>query len=169
MIWIMNSDALRQELLQSIGSTLAADRSLIALEIMKIPGSIEFLMDLLFEDPPVSTRFSWLLGDISSKDVNYCRFILHFFKNNYDKIKVKDKDRVIAKQAMLCEEELDEEVEAWLMNKLLACFANPQGAKSLESYSLKYLEKLAIKYPELMNELHHIAEMKKERNPFFGI
>ena len=136
----MNSEVLRQELLQNIGSSTAADRSLIASEILKTPDSIEFLMDILFEEPPLSTRFSWLLGDISMKDSNYSNVILAFFKSNYQRINVKDKDRVIAKQAMLYGKDPGEDLEAWLMNKLLACFAYPQGSKSLESYSLKYLD-----------------------------
>ena len=107
---------------------------------------------LLVENPPISNRTTWLLGGLSSKKSDYAPQITRFLFKHFDDIKVHDLDRVLAKQCMLCGDNLPEEIEGELVNRLFDFALQPKRSKSTKHYALKALDAVFKKYPALKIE-----------------
>jgi len=158
----MKDHSFREYIIEYIAVSSGADREIIAKKIIDEEIKIPEFLDILFLDPPICTRFSWLLGDLSSRTEIYIVDIITFCLNNLDKIKVPDIDRVIAKQAMLNSNALEEETEGLLLEHLFESIASSYSSVSTQRYSFLSLKIISKKYPDLLTELKLILLEKKE-------
>ena len=146
---------LKTEIIQQIGKSSSVERDIFAKEIIENKLPISDLLDILLLEHPVSTRFSWLLGDISSRQPSFAPVILVFCFQNIQRIKIKDIDRVVAKQSYLCgAKNIPEAIEGELVDQLFEWLIDSKSSVSTKSFSLWALDQLCEKYPDLRIELN---------------
>lgn len=145
--------ALRKEIIQNIGTSMSSYRTALAKRIIDDEIPLTGLMDILLEEHPTSTRFSWLLGDISDQHPEKSREILIGCFEILPDIRIKNFDRTIAKQAMICGHNIPEDLEGEMVDKLFDWLMDPKISVSTKNNCLFALEKICEKYPELKEEL----------------
>jgi hypothetical protein len=149
----MKNRSLKDNLILLIGSSIAAERKILAKEIIDDSFPICELLDILYLHHPVSTRFSWLLTDLCEMDKNLSPEILKFSFEHRKKVKAKHFDRVIAKQAFICGMNIPENIEVAVLDWLIGKFSDKNSQVTTRYYAKKALLNLNSKYPELRNEL----------------
>ena len=146
---------LKTEIIEEIGKSSSVERNIFAREIIENKIPISDLLEILFLEHPVSTRFSWLLGDISSRQPFLAPVILVFCFQNIKKIKIKDIDRVVAKQSYLCgAKNIPKAIEGELVDQLFEWLTDSKSSISTKSFCLWALDQLCEKYPDLRMELN---------------
>ncbi len=146
-------EEIRKEIIQNIGTSMSSYRYALAKQIIDEAIPLSGLMDILLEDHPISTRFSWLLGDISDQCPEKSREILIGCYELSPEVRIKNFDRTIAKQAMLCGKNIPENIEGEIVDKLFDWLIDPKISVSTKNNCLFALEKICQKYPELKEEL----------------
>ncbi|MBR9921678.1 MAG: hypothetical protein GYB31_12640 [Bacteroidetes bacterium] len=102
--------------------------------------------------PPISTRFSWLLGDIGLIDASFSPIILSYCMDHFHEIKIPNFERVIAREAKTCAPDFPKGREAEVIDLLLEFYHNPKMIVTTRKYAKAALDKIADKYPEIRNE-----------------
>lgn len=148
----MNTHKIRNQIIETIGSSYASDRIIIAQRIIDQQVPLSELMDILKLDHPVSTRFSWLMSDLCDLDNSLSPEILLYSFYNREQINALNFERVIAKQAYLNGMNIPEEIEGEILDWLFVHLANPKTQTSIKYYIKKALKNLIRKYPDLENE-----------------
>ena len=156
----MANKSIRQQIIDNIGNSDSAYRELLAREIIDQSVDIRELMDIILLDHPISTRFTWLLGDLSGMDSSFAPPILTYCHDNLDKIKVKDINRVIAKQCYLAGNHIPDKIEGKLIDHLFEWWTSKKSTISTKHYAKKALYNLCQKYPELKMELDEILKIR---------
>ena len=149
----MNKD----ELINNILHSSAAERASLVREFVSMNIKRVDYMDILLMEHPISTRFSWFLNDVSFVAPENAPKTLEFCYKNRNKIIVKDIDRVIAKQSFFCASNLPEKLEGEIVDSLFNWLQNPQKSISTREYALKALDRITMKYPDLLDEFHIIV------------
>ncbi len=164
----MEIQALKKEIKSNIGKSDAAYRIGLAKQIILNKVAIEDIVEMLLEEPPVSTRFSWLLGDISMQAADKAPEILEACFKRLDHIHIKNFDRTLSKQALICGDHIPEQLEGTIVNKLFEWLSSPTTSVSTKNNSLFALENLCKKYPELKSEYLAVVadQMDKNTNDF---
>jgi hypothetical protein len=149
----MTLEAIKKEIRLNIGSSSSRYREQLATQILADGIPLQELIDLLLEEHPVSTRFSWLLGDISTQSPDKSKEILQACFGILPQVRIKNFDRTLAKQAMICGPDLPENLEGEIVHKLFDWLIDPTTSVSTKNHCLFALENLCKKYPELKAEL----------------
>ncbi|MBK7966185.1 MAG: hypothetical protein IPK10_13485 [Bacteroidetes bacterium] len=102
----MSVASIKNEIIKNIGSSYAEYRITLAQKILKQKIPLKELFPILYLEHPTSTRFSWLLGDISAIDPSKSREIIIEGFKNFNRIKILNFDRTLAKQCLLCGNDL---------------------------------------------------------------
>ena len=160
----MKIKKLRKEIILNIGSSTAEYRESLARQIIADKISIKFLIDILLEEPPISTRFSWLLGDISIQSADRSKEILTECFKKLDQINIKNFDRTLSKQMLICGHDIPKSLEGEVVNNLFDWLLDPQKTVSTKNNCLFALENLCKKYPELKSEFIEVLKDQKELN-----
>ena len=146
------SNDLKKEIIRNIGTSNSTYRTVLARRILDDNTALSQLMDILLEEHPVSTRFSWLLGDIGEQNPEKSGEILMSCFKILPQVRIKNFDRTLSKQAMLCAPKFPEAIEGELVTKLFDWLMDPKTSVSTKNHCLFALEKLCKKYPELKEE-----------------
>lgn len=158
----MTIDELRNEIRANIGDSTSEYRSKLANQIIAHNISLKAIMNILLDDHPVSTRFSWLLGDIIIQSPDKSKeIIIECYKRLAD-IKIKNFDRTLSKQILICGDNLPIELEGRIVNDLFNWLNDTKITVSTKNNSLFALENLSKKYPELKEELIELIRSQKE-------
>jgi len=155
---------LRKEINLNIGTSTTTYREALAKLIISNNISIKHLIDLLFEKPPISTRFSWLLSDISLQSPERSKEILLECLKKQDKVKIKNFDRSVSKQILICGHNIPKEIEGQVVNLLFEWLLDPNKSVSTKNNCLFALENLFKKYPDLKEEFIATLNDQKELN-----
>lgn len=158
----MSIEEIRREIKIHIGSSASNYRENLASQIIRYRIPISRLMDLLLEEPPISTRFSWLLGDVIIQSPEKSKEILVECYKRLNHIRIKNFDRTLSKLIFTCGENLPEELEGELVNKLFEWLNDTKITVSTKNNSLFALENLCKKYPELREELVEMIYIQKD-------
>ncbi len=149
----MSVASIKKEIIKNIGSSYADYRVPLAHKILKQKIPLKELFPILYLEHPTSTRFSWLLGDISVIDPSKSKeIVLEGFKN-FDRIKILNFDRTLAKQCLVCGNGLPEKLEGEIVDRLFYWLNKHEISVSTKYYSMMALYHLCKKYPDLKNEL----------------
>jgi hypothetical protein len=112
---------------------------------------------LLLLDEATAARFSWLLGDLSDLNSKFAQDILKFMLTH--PVPLKDTDRVMAKQYCLCTDELEESIEAKLIEIFFESILKTKSPHEFDQVS-RALLKVSKSYPELKKEYKEILELR---------
>lgn len=145
-------EAFKHELIRELAKSSTAKRNVWAHKILNENISISSLLDLLLLDQPTATRFSWMLGDLSSIDNRYTYEIIAYGFANLSKISVPDIKRVILKQCSLSEGNYPENLEGKVMSSAFEWLEDPQTSISTKEMAIKTLLALCKKHPEIAPE-----------------
>lgn len=149
----MSEVALKKEIINTIGKSFSEDRIKLAKKIIRQKIPLKSLFPILYMDHPTSTRFSWLLGDISAIDPDKAPEIIVAGFKNFDRIHILNFDRTLAKQCMICGDNLPKKIEGEIVDRLFSWLNDPAISVATKYYSLLCLYHLCGKYPDLKNEL----------------
>lgn len=149
----MSISSIKQEILNHIGSSYAHYRIPLAHKILKKKIPLKDLFPLLYLEHPTSTRFSWLLGDISVIDPSKSKEIIVEGFKNFERIHILNFDRTLAKQCMVCGNDLPEKLEGEIVDRLFYWLNTPGITVTTKYYSMMALFNLLQKHPDLKNEL----------------
>ena len=138
--------------METIGKSSNDDRRAIVNQLLKDKTPITKLLDILLSSTPICTRFSWLIGDLSEQDSSYTAEIIPFILENKTEIQVPDINRVLAKQCYLSTPHFPEKLEGQLIDTLFHYLSDTRETISTKDYSMKALEKVVAKYPDLKSE-----------------
>jgi hypothetical protein len=154
-------DQARKHITEKIGNSYASDRKELARFIINVDIALPDILDILFMDHPVSTRFSWMLSDLVEEEDRLAPVLLEYAFYHRERIKALNFERVIAKQAYLCGAAIPEDLEGELLDWLLHLYSKSKIQPSIRHYVKKNLANLVKKYPELQNEIDLITEQTK--------
>ena len=149
----MSTASIKKEITKNIGSSFSEYRIAIAHKIIKQKIPLKDLFPILFLEHPTSTRFSWLLGDISGIDPSKSKEIIVEGFKNFDRIHILNFDRTLAKQCMICGDDLPRKLEGEIVDRLFYWLNTPSISIATKYYSMLTLFNLCRKYPDLKNEL----------------
>ncbi|MBK9636885.1 MAG: hypothetical protein IPO63_03380 [Bacteroidetes bacterium] len=149
----MSAASIKQEIIKHIGSSYANYRVPLARKILKEKIPLKNLFPVLYLEHPISTRFSWLLGDISMIDPSKSKEIIIEGFKNFDRIHILNFDRTIAKQCMICGNDLPQKLEGEIVDRLFYWLNTPSISIATKYYAMLTLFNLCRKYPDLKNEL----------------
>jgi hypothetical protein len=160
----MSAISIKKEIIKNIGSSYAAYRTKLALKIIKQNVPLKTLYPILYLDHPVSTRFSWLLGDIGALDPARSKeIVLEVFKN-LEHIRILNFDRTIARQCMLLGDDLPKKIEGEIVDRLFYWLNTHGISVATKYYSMIALFHLCKKYPDIKNELQASLEAQAPLN-----
>jgi hypothetical protein len=149
----MSAASIKQEIIKHIGSSYADYRIPLAHKILKKKIPLKDLFSVLYLEHPTSTRFSWLLGDISVIDPSKSKEIIVEGFKNFDRIHILNFDRTLAKQCMICGNDLPQKLEGEIVDRLFHWLNTPGVSVTTKYYSMMALFNLLQKHPDLKNEL----------------
>lgn len=149
----MKSGGLKAHIIETIGKSTNSERGVIVNKILEDKTPFSDLLDILLLPPPISTRFSWLLGSLSECESTFLGEILPFIVENKTHIQVSDINRVLAKQCYICSPNLPENLEGQLIDDLFGYLMDKGETISTKDYAMKALQKITAKYPDLKPEL----------------
>lgn len=149
----MSAASIKKEIIENIGSSFAVYRIALAKKILKQKIPLSYLFPILYLEHPISTRFSWLLGEISILDSNATKEIIIEGFKNFDRIQILNFDRTLAKQCLLCGNDLPKKIEGEIVDRLFYWLNTPGISVATKYYSMYALFHLCRKYPDLKNEL----------------
>ena len=154
----------KEHIKSTIGTSDGTYRKNLARQIIQEKIPITGLIDLLFEEHPISTRFSWLLGDVIIQAPEKSKAILQTCFPLLNQVKIKHFDRSISKQALVCGHDIPSEIEGEVVTKLFDWLMDPQKSVSTKNNCLFALEHLCKKYPELKDEFLIVLKTQKSIN-----
>ncbi|TNE53077.1 MAG: hypothetical protein EP344_15165 [Bacteroidetes bacterium] len=160
----MKASLLKAKIRRTIGTSDSRVREYLALQVLEAKIPISGLADILLDVHPVSTRFSWLLGDIAMRAPHRSPEILAICLEYRHRTPVKDMERVIARQAYLSGTQIPDALEEIVIDHLFEWLADPQSTKSTRHYAHKALNILCEKHPALQPELDLILEEQNSRS-----
>lgn len=149
----MSADSIKNEIIRNIGCSYADYRIALANKIIKKNIPLKSLFYILYLEHPVSTRFSWLLGVIGALDPIKSKEILVEGFKNFDRIKILNFDRTLAKQCMLCGNDLPKKIEGEIVDRLFYWLNTHGVSVATKYYSMNALFHLCKKYSDIENEL----------------
>ena len=149
----MSSASIKKEIIKNIGSSYADYRIPLAHKILKKEIPLKDLFPVLYLEHPTSTRFSWLLGDISVIDPSKSKEIIVEGFKNFGRIRILNFDRTLAKQCMVCGNDLPQKLEGEIVDRLFYWLNTPGIPVTTKYYSMMALFNLLQKHPDLKNEL----------------
>lgn len=149
----MSAASIKKEIIKNIGSSYAVYRVPLAHKILKQKIPLKELFPILYLEHPISTRFSWLLGDISSIDPSKSKEIVIEGFKNFNRIKILNFDRTLAKQCLLCRNDLPKKLEGEIVDRLFYWINTHGISVATKYYSMYALFHLCRKFPDLKNEL----------------
>lgn len=148
----MSITPLKQELKNKLSTSDMALRKHWAKQLLEEESLVDYL-DILLEKPLLSTRFSWLLGDLSSINNRFCKEIIAYGLANKEVIYVSDFTRVLAKQYCLAGNVSGEINEGALIDLFLqSLMTEGLGIHSIKGI-LQALNKVTDQYPKLKPEI----------------
>lgn len=124
------------------------------------------LIDLVHAERNVALRFMWLSGHICDKDPTVIYPALTTFFNKRKDVQILNYNCSITK--MLFKAGVPPEIEAEVIDELFQWMADSNLNVSTKVYAMGTLNKLAIKYPDLKNELASAihVQMFKSKSSF---
>jgi hypothetical protein len=149
----MSVASIKKEIIKNIGSSYAEYRITLAHKIIKQKIPLKSLFPILYLEHPISTRFSWLLGEISILDASVSQEILIEGFKNLGRIQILNFDRTLAKQCMQCGNDLPKKIEGEIVDHLFYWLNTYGISVATKYYSMYALFHLCKKYPDLKNEL----------------
>lgn len=149
----MSATSIKKEIIKNIGSSYASYRVPLAHKILKQKIPLKELFPILYLEHPISTRFSWLLGDISAIDLSKSREIIIEGFKNFNRIKILNFDRTLAKQCLLCGNDLPKKLEGEIVDRLFYWLNTHGISVATKYYSMYALFHLCKKYSDIKNEL----------------
>ena len=160
----MSVASIKNEIIKNIGSSYAEYRITLAQKILKQKIPLKELFPILYLEHPTSTRFSWLLGDISAIDPSKSREIIIEGFKNFNRIKILNFDRTLAKQCLLCGNDLPKKIEGEIVDRLFYWLNTHGISVATKYYSMYALFNLCKKFPDLKNELQISLEEQAPLN-----
>ena len=149
----MSISSIKKEIIKNIGNSYADYRIPRAHKILNQKIPLKDLFPLLYLEHPISTRFSWLLGDISVIDPSKSKEIIVEGFKNFGRIHILNFDRTLAKQCMVCGNDLPQKLEGEIVDRLFYWLNTPGITVTTKYYSMMALFHLLRKHPDLKNEL----------------
>ena len=146
------NEEFKRELKQELAKSSTEQRTIWSGYILKHELDIQFLLDILLLEPPASTRFSWLLGGLSSIDNRYTLEIIAFGFRHLEQIQIPDIKRVLLKQCALTHDNFPEHLEGEVLNYAFQWLEDPQSSISTKEMAMKTLQLLCKKYPQIIPE-----------------
>lgn len=156
-----------QEIYNDLKATLAIDRSAEsraywAQRLIKEQVPIEELLPLLDEEHPIGMRFTWIWGSIITQNAQYLAPIVSPCFERRNDITFPGYKRSIAK--MLCMVGVPEELEGLVVDELFKWILNPKIKVAVKVFAIDTIAQLAVKYPELKEELLLVIEDQWDKN-----
>ena len=149
----MSAVSIKKEIIKNIGNSYADYRIPLAYKILNQKIPLKDLFPVLYLEHPISTRFSWLLGDISVIDPSKSKEIIVEGFKIFERIHILNFDRTLAKQCMVCGNDLPEKLEGEIVDRLFYWLNAPGLSVTTKYYSMMALFNLVQKHPDLKNEL----------------
>lgn len=149
----MSVASIKKEIIKNIGSSYAEYRIALAKEIIKQKIPLKSLFPILYLEHPISTRFSWLLGEISILDTSVSKEILIEGFKNLDRIRILNFDRTLAKQCLMLGNDLPKKIEGEIVDRLFYWLNTHGISVATKYYSMYALFQLCNRFPDLKNEL----------------
>ncbi len=150
------------QLIRDIGKSTGADRQQWAEFIILNDIPLEELVDILYMNTDISTRFAWLLGDICQMDAKRVRGIIPQMVQDRPLIKIKNFHRTIAKSFQYAG--VPETIEGEAIDLMVNWLLDPKIIVSTKNHALFALNQLRQKYPTLKIELQAILEDQLDKN-----
>lgn len=142
----------KRELVNELVKSSTEQRTIWSAYILKHELDIQFLLDILLLEPPTSTRFSWLLGGLSSINNRYTLEIIAFGFQHFEQIQIPDIKRILLKQCALSKGNFPEHLEGEVLNYAFQWLEDPQSSISTKEMAIKTLLLLCKKQPLIIPE-----------------
>lgn len=155
-------EELYDELLSALAASSGSDRQAWAKLIVAEKIDIVSLCELLYEDKPIATRFSWLLSDIALTEPKVLYNVLPFLFQLRDKTSIPNFQYSFSKYWNYCS--VPEEHEGEAIDLLFKWIEDPNVSVHIKTNSLNALSKILEKYPDLKNELKIVLEDQLDKN-----
>lgn len=120
------------------------------------------LLNLMFEDYPISMRFSWVLGGICELNPKQIIPIIPFLYLKRTEISIINFDRSLAKMFYYCG--IPIEIEGDVIDVLFKWLLDSNISVSTKTFCMMALYNQSIKFPELKKELRFAIEDQIEKN-----
>lgn len=161
----MTTREIYQTLLSSLPSSMAVNRTQWARIIVEQDLDLLELSRLLLEDKKVATRFLWLLSDIGQLQPQKLAAILPHLFEIRKQVQV-DMAHAFTRYWFLCGIPPENEGEA--VDMLFDWLLSPKTGVSIKVYAVHNLVQLALKYPDLKEEVKLAIEtmLGKSTKPF---
>lgn len=155
------------KLLQNLSHSLSKDRSsenrqMWTTYLIKEQVELIHLTELLDAEHPIGMRFTWLLGHVLEENPKQIAPIVSYcfeHRNQWNFLGIK---RTIAKMLWLAG--VPEEIEGLVVDELFKWVLDPKIKVAVKVYSIDALCNLALKYPDLKEELLIVIDDQLDKN-----
>lgn len=150
------------ELKTALPESTAAQRKLWAAKILEQQLNLKDLAPLLEAPRTVATRFLWLLSELGTLNPEWLHQELPHLLALSQQLELPEAQTALATWWQIAG--VPEANEAQAIDLLFGWLRSATTTATIKSRALMVLEKLAIKHPDLRNELQHCLHEEVQRN-----